>query len=307
MLHLRIVVPPEQSEPALGFLRETDSVANLIHFEGVAEKPDGDVILCDVARMDTSFVINGLRGLGVYERGSIAMETIDSQISVTADAAIKAAGGNPSDAVVWEEIESRTSENVELSFSFLAFFVLSCLIAAVGILLDSPILIVGAMIVGPDFGPIAGLCVAIAQRRGELAARSAKALAIGFPISILGAYIFSLGVRLFDVTPGDFVTDNHPLTDFIAHPNEFSFVVAILAGAAGILSLTSAKSGALIGVLISVTTVPAASNIGVAAAYRDWHECGGAALQLGANIAGILVAGVLTLWIQRAVVRTRPA
>ena len=38
------------------------------------------------------------------------------------------------------------------------------------------------------------------------------------------------------------------------------------------LSLSTAKSGALIGVLISVTTIPAAANIGVAAAYQDWDE-----------------------------------
>jgi uncharacterized membrane protein len=72
-----------------------------------------------------------------------------------------------------------------------------------------------------------------------------------------------------------------------------------VAGAAGVLSLTSAKSGALIGVLISVTTIPAASNIGVAAAYGDWGDAGGAAGQLVLNLAGIVAAGVLTLFIQR--------
>ena len=61
---------------------------------------------------------------------------------------------------------------------------LACMIASVGIFLDSPILIVGAMIVGPEFGPIAGLCVAIVQRRREVARRSLRALAVGFPVGI---------------------------------------------------------------------------------------------------------------------------
>ena len=52
---------------------------------------------------------------------------------------------------------------------------------------------------------------------------------------------------------------------------------------AGVLSLTSAKSGALIGVLISVTTIPAAANIGVAAAYGDGEEWRGAMVQLSAQ------------------------
>ena len=76
-------------------------------------------------------------------------------------------------------------------------------------------------------------------------------------------------------------------------------IVALLAGTAGMLSLTSAKSGALVGVLISVTTIPAAANIGVAAAYTDWGEVEGAAIQLGVNLTCIIAAGLTTLYIQR--------
>ena len=61
------------------------------------------------------------------------------------------------------------------------------------------------------------------------------------------------------------------------------------------LSLLTARSGALIGVLISVTTIPAAANIGVAAAYRNWDECRGAALQLAINLGALVIAGVATL------------
>ena len=75
--------------------------------------------------------------------------------------------------------------------------------------------------------------------------------------------------------------------------------MAFVAGIAGILSLTSAKSGALVGVLISVTTIPAAANIGVAAAYGDAHEALGAAAQLGINLVALVLAGVLTLSLQR--------
>ena len=65
------------------------------------------------------------------------------------------------------------------------------------------------------------------------------------------------------------------------------------------LSLSTAKSGALIGVLISVTTIPAAANLGIALAYKDWDTAAGSAGQLGVNLAAILIAGTLTLYIQR--------
>ena len=112
-------------------------------------------------------MIEDLKELGVARDGSISLEQIDSQLSDAADRAERAARGAPSDAVVWEEVEARTSESIELGGNFLVFMVLACLIASVGIFLGSPILIVGAMVVGPEFGPLAGLCVAIVERRRE--------------------------------------------------------------------------------------------------------------------------------------------
>jgi uncharacterized hydrophobic protein (TIGR00271 family) len=308
MVHMRIVVPSYQSEHVLELLQHLPSACNVIFLERAARKPEGDVILFDVAREDASVIVSDLRELDVDTEGSIAIEHIDSAISSAAAAAERAAEGSPGDAVVWEEVESRTSENIELNGVFLAFFALACLIASVGILLDSPILIIGAMIVGPEFGPIAGLCVALVQRRRDVARRSFTALAVGFPVGITAAFLFALIVRAVDLTPGGFTVVDHPLTDFISDPDEFSFIVAIFAGIVGMLSLTAAKSGALVGVLVSITTIPAAANIGVAAAYTEWSEWRGAMLQLTLNLTAILLAGVATLFVQRLVyVRRRRA
>jgi uncharacterized hydrophobic protein (TIGR00271 family) len=305
MVHLRIVVPSYQSEHALDLLNATPSVCNLVYLERVARKPEGDVILCDVAREEASIVISDLKELDIDKEGSIAMEVIDSQISSAGAAAVKAAQGLPTDAVIWEEVESRTSENVELSASFLIFMVLAMLIAMVGILTDQLILIIGAMIVGPEFGPIAGICVAAAEKRRDLFKRSFSALAIGFPVGITATFLAVLLLNAVGLVPGDFSQANHPFTRFISSPDQWSFIVAYLAGMAGVLSLTSAKSGALIGVLISVTTIPAAANIGVAAALGDWSEWVGATEQLLLNMSAILLAGIGTLFIQRRIYMRR--
>jgi uncharacterized hydrophobic protein (TIGR00271 family) len=305
MVHLRIVVPSGSSHHVLELLKASHSACNLIFLEGVAHKPDGDVILCDVAREDASVIVGDLKEFGIQREGSIAMEDIDSLISDAADSAEKAAVGMPSDAVVWEEVEARTSENTELSASYLMFMVLACLIASVGIFLDSPILIIGAMVVGPEFGPLAGFCVAVVQRRGDLAKRSLLPLVVGFPLGITAAFLFALFIDGAGFTPSDFSTDVHPNTDFISHPDEFSFMVAVFAGTAGVLSLTNAKSGALVGVLISVTTIPAAANIGLALALGDTNEWLGAQAQLAVNLVAIALAGITTLFIQRRIYQRR--
>jgi uncharacterized hydrophobic protein (TIGR00271 family) len=305
VVHLRIVAPPSKSARALELLNAHGSVSNVIFLKAAATKPEGDVILCDVAREDASVILGDLRELEIPTEGSIAMEFIDSQISDAADRAEKFAPGAPSDAVVWEQVEASTSENVELSGNFIAFMVLAVLLAMAGIFLDSPILIIGAMVVGPEFGPLAGLCVALVEERRELAWRSLKALAVGFPIAIAAGFVVSALIKETSLAPDGFDLGGGQFTDFITDPDFFSFLVAYLAGTAGVLSLTSAKSGALIGVLISVTTIPAAANIGLAAAYGDGDELAGAATQLSVNLAMIVLAGVLTLWVQRLLYRRR--
>jgi uncharacterized hydrophobic protein (TIGR00271 family) len=307
MVHLRIVVPSDRSGKVADLLGASPSACNLIFLPGAARRPAGDVILCDIAREDASVLIDDLKELGVARDGSISLEQIDSQISDAAERAERAARGLPSDAVVWEEVEARTSESIELGGNFLVFMVLACLIASVGIFLGSPILIVGAMVVGPEFGPIAGLCVAVVERRFDVARRSLAALAVGFPVGITAAFLFTLIARATGMLDADFSGSQHPLTQFISNPDEFSFIVACFAGAAGVLSLTSAKSGALVGVLISVTTIPAAANIGVAAAVADWSEWRGAMLQLAVNLTAIMLAGVATLYVERRLYKRRRA
>ena len=167
MVHLRLVVPPGLVRRVRDLLTAWPVVFNVVHLEGASLKPRGDVILCDVAREDASVVIAELRDLGLGEQGSISIEEVQTSISEAAVLAEQAAKGSPADAVVWEQVESRTSESAELSFSFLAFMVLATLIAAVGIMTDSQILIIGAMVVGPEFGPLAGLAVAVVERRLE--------------------------------------------------------------------------------------------------------------------------------------------
>jgi uncharacterized hydrophobic protein (TIGR00271 family) len=305
MVHLRIVVPEDRCGQVLDLLEAAPSTTNLVFLAGAARQPKGDVVLCDIAREEASVLIDDLKELGIGRDGSIALEQIDSQISKAADRAERAARGTPSDAVVWEEVEARTSETTELGGNFLIFMILACLIAAVGIFTGSPILIIGAMVVGPEFGPLAGLCVAAVERRPQVAVRSLAALAVGFPIGITAAFLFTLFSLAVGLVDSSFHSTDNQLTQFITKPDDFSFIVAVFAGAAGMLSLTSAKSGALVGVLISVTTIPAAANIGIAAALGNWDDWRGAMLQLSINLVAIVLAGVTTLFIQRRLFERR--
>ena len=217
----------------------------------------------------------------------------------------RSAPGEGADAVVWDQLAQRAYEDATLSGTFLVFLIAAMLISSVGLLTDSDVLVVGGMVLGPEFGPLAAIAVALVRRRAAGAARSAVALVVGFPLAIA---VTAGGVALLGATvglPSGYLDGQRPLTSFVSHPDQFSVVVALIAGVAGMVSLTSAKSGALVGVFISVTTIPAAANIGTALVAGRPAEAGGALVQLVVNMVCLLLAAIVTLLVQRAARRRR--
>jgi uncharacterized hydrophobic protein (TIGR00271 family) len=306
MLHLRLITPAEKTDDVVRLIDKTVGATHLVVMPGAARSPAGDVVMCDVAREAGDELIGELRKLDLDKTGSIAVENIDLSLSERADKAEDDAPGEGVDAVLWEQLTDATHEESTLSITYLAFITLATMIAACGVVLDNAILIVGAMAVGPEFGPLAAFSTAIVQRHPRLALRSLNALLVGFAVAMLvtvGFSYFMDSVSLFSAEQLDALRPN---TNFIYRPDWFSFVVAVLAGCAGTLSLTSAKSGALVGVAISVTTVPAAANAAVAFTYGDMSQTVGSTNQLLLNLLGIVLAGTLTLLFQKWLWRKRP-
>ncbi|OBI75766.1 DUF389 domain-containing protein [Mycobacterium asiaticum] len=296
MLHLRVIAPSESSDSVLEVLRREAGVTHIVVHRDAALVPRGDEITADVARESANDVIGELKTLGLKRQGAITLDVVDTVVSTAAYRAEKEAEGDPADAVIWDELAERTREESTLNATYLSFLSLACLIAAVGVVTDSPVTVVGAMVVGPEFGPLAALAVAIVRRRGYLARRAALALVVGFPLAMCVTAITVLGGEAAGWIRLGTIRQLHQV-DFIFQVGPLSFVVALLAGAAGMLSLVSAKSSALVGVFISVTTVPAAGFAVVAATVGDWQIAEQSATQLGVNLAGIVVAGVLVLWV----------
>lgn len=303
MLHLRLIVPTGRTDEVTDLLERTVGTAHLVVLPGVARDPVGDVVLCDVAREAGDELIGALRELGVDTYGSITVENMDLTLSARAERAEEDAPGEGADAVLWEELSEATHEESTFSVTYVAFLAVATMLAACGVMLDNAILIVGAMAVGPEFGPLAGISTALVQRAPRLVWRSLLALVGGFAVAMVLTAGFAWLMDLFGLFDRGMVEADRPNTAFVWQPDWMSFVVAFLAGIAGTLSLTSAKSGALIGVAISVTTVPAAANAAVAFSYSDYRQMTGSTQQLLANLGGIVLAGTLTLLAQKALWR----
>jgi hypothetical protein len=189
--------------------------------------------------------------------------------------------------VVWEQLEQSAGEETRLSITYLCFMIIATMIAGIGVMLDQPILIVGAMVVGPEFGP--ARCTLYRRRDPSSTVRDPR---VGHASLRLcrrhgSDCDLDLDPHRYRTSQESMLIAERPLTSFIWKPDALSWIVGFLAGIAGMLALTSAKSGALVGVLISVTTIPAAANVAVAIAYWVPSEAIGSVIQLVINLSAI--------------------
>jgi len=298
VFHLRVIVPSGRTDAVLDVLREQVGVAHVVLLRDVAVEPPGDVVEAAVAREAADDVVAALCRLDVDHVGGITLEAVDTMLSDAADRAEEAAPGDGADAMVWEELLAKTGEEAKPSVTFQSFLTLACVLASVGVVTNSPITIVGAMIVGPEFGPLAAIAVGLVRRRPDLLRRAGLALGIGFPLAMVitaGVTVLAEWAGLFD---RDTVLAAHQV-EFVYQVGPYSLIVALLAGAAGMLAMTSAKSAALVGVFVSVTTVPAAGYAVVAAVLGEWDRCAGSVAQLVVNMIGIVLAAAGVLLVSR--------
>ncbi len=303
MIHLRVVSPPDLTGTLVPMLHSESAVMNLTVLPGAVSHPDGDAVQFDVLHGAANEVIGHLRDLGLEQRGSIVLENVDTSISAYADRAIARRGRFQQFAPVWAEVEARIALEGTFPPSWYSLLVIAGLIGAVGILTNSQILIVGAMVVGPEYGAILSLAFGLTRRDFSRVRRSAAALVIGFTLAVAGALLLALIIRGAGLEPKAYALGIRPVSNLINTPNWFSFIVALLAGIVGVVSLTEARSSTLIGVFISVTTIPAASDIGVSVAFGSGSEAWGSFLQLLLNVTVLTAVAVAGLPVQRAIWR----
>jgi uncharacterized hydrophobic protein (TIGR00271 family) len=211
------------------------------------------------------------------------------------------AGPLPPGASAWDVAEARIRAIAVYPPSFFILLAIAGLIGAVGILINSQILIVGAMVVGPEYNAIMGVALGLGDRDTGPVTRGLVALGAGFGAAIVLTLLFGLVIRVSGHTPAAYLRGVRPVGDLIASPDLFSVIVAVLAGIAGAVSLTEARASTLIGVFISVTTIPAAANLGLSIAYGDWGRALGSTEQLLLNVVVLVVMGVVVLTAARSI------
>jgi uncharacterized hydrophobic protein (TIGR00271 family) len=287
VLNLRLSTSADQADSVAAALRGIEGVRRLVRLreEGDANRV---VFLADLEARAADHTVVLLRDLGVSN---------DDYLIARADIVAPTPLGRPGGtAVAWIELIGQARANSWLIGRYLVLMSVAGVIAALGVITDNPILIVGAMAVSPDLLPICAICVGIVGGRTRLVPRALITLVVGLGLAIIVAMVLSALLDGFGI-----LGDTWELTDAglgsLASIDYSTLLIAFFAGIAGILAFET-RASAAVGVAISVTTIPAAGYLGVSVGAGGGEGAAGALLVLVVNVILLVIGGSLALAVQ---------
>ncbi|HZO79320.1 MAG TPA: DUF389 domain-containing protein [Solirubrobacteraceae bacterium] len=287
MLRLRVFGPRPAMADVAQCLQEIPGARH------VTRLGDGDgggtLVTADLGDDAVDRALQEIKRLGV---------PVGDVILVREDTIGQQASPRPLATVVWADLLSQAGVNARPFARFLLFMAIAGVIAGFGVIYANVTLVVGAMAISPDALPVTAAATALVLRRWRLAARAVVALVCGLAITCLVAGLMTRLLNALALLPSGFVVGKGGFLEGLSSINISTPIVALVAGVASILALETRASSA-VGVAISVTTIPAAAYLGVAAGVSEVTKAEGALLVLGVNIVMLLTGGCFTLLAQR--------
>jgi uncharacterized hydrophobic protein (TIGR00271 family) len=291
LLRLRSSVDAARASHLGATLRDLDGVRRVVE-QPDAVVADSTVFVADVEPAAADSLVDAIAELGIG-----VDDYVLTRVEVVAPLRHHTTGDRGIDGFAWVEVMGQAKANSRPLARYLALINVAAVIAALGVITSSSILIVGAMAVSPDLLPICATCVGIVARRGPLVARSFATLTIGLAAVVVTAAILAWLLKAFGFLPDHFRVEDSALST-LAHTDYSTVLIALAAGVAAMLSFET-RASAAVGVAISVTTIPASAYLGVAIGAGGIGNADGALLVLVINVVLLIVSGSLTLMVQR--------
>jgi uncharacterized hydrophobic protein (TIGR00341 family) len=184
-----------------------------------------------------------------------------------------------------EELYTDVKKISKLSWVFIAFVLLASVVAAIGVLRDSTVAIIGAMVIAPLLGPNVALSLATTLGDTDLAHRAMRTNVAGMLAALFLAFLVGIA---FQVDP------DAPKIVSVTKVGLGDIVLALAAGSAAALSFTTGVLSALIGVMVAVALLPPLVTLGMLIGAGRWDMALGALLLLLTNLICVNLAGVVT-------------
>ncbi len=201
------------------------------------------------------------------------------------------------DRIAREELAARATDMAPRLTAFATLTVISAVVATAGLLLDSAAVVVGSMVIAPLIGPAMAASVGTVLDDDELFRRGVRLQVLGGFLAVGSATAFAAILRYGMIVPFS-ATEVFAVPEVRERlaPDVLSLPIALGAGVAGALSLSSGVSSALVGVMIAAALVPPTAVVGIGIAWGAPAAVSGAALLVLVNFISINFAALGTLW-----------
>jgi uncharacterized hydrophobic protein (TIGR00271 family) len=291
VLRLRSSVDAERAHPFGEMLRDLEGVRRVVR-QPDEELAGAVVFVADVEPAAADRLVEEIIAIGIGPDDYLL-----NRVEVVAPLRHHLTGERGIDGFAWVEVLGQARANSRPLARYLALINVAAVIAALGVITSSSILIVGAMAVSPDLLPICATCVGIVGRRADLTRRAFTTLVLGLGLVVVTAAVLAALLKWTGLLPDGFSVEQSSLST-LAHTDYSTVMIALAAGVAAMLSFET-RASAAVGVAISVTTIPASAYLGVAIGAAGIGSAGGALVVLLINVSLMILSGTLTLAIQR--------
>ncbi|EJN58305.1 TIGR00341 family protein [Halogranum rubrum] len=200
------------------------------------------------------------------------------------------------DRIAREELVARAEDLAPERSTFMIMTAVSAIVATAGLLLDSPAVVVGSMVIAPLIGPAMATSVGSVLDEKDLFVRGVRLQVIGGVLAVVAAAIFASLLKFsgtIPLTAGEVFAIGE-VRERLA-PDVLSLAVALGAGVAGALSLSSGVSAALVGVMIAAALVPPTAVVGIGLAWGEPSTVIGAAVLVLVNFLSVNLAALAVL------------
>jgi len=200
------------------------------------------------------------------------------------------------DTIAREELVARAKDLAPSTRTYVVLTLVSTIIAAAGLLLDSPATVVGSMVIAPLLGPAMSASVGTVVDDEDLFRRGVYLQLVGVVLAVAGAAAFAFFVKYTNVVPPGLDVLTLSEVSERLRPDFLSLVVALGAGVAGVFSLMTGVSSALVGVAIAVALIPPAATVGIGVAWGVPTLAVGSGVLVLVNVLSINLAALVVLW-----------
>lgn len=294
MYKLTAICPPDHSAGVVSRLQQEPEVNNILNTQAVAVEGRKDLVTAFVHREAIDVVLEHLRTLRQWQPGELSFIEVDYAARRDLKQLDDDEDNDNEDIIGWEMILELAHAESRLTWSYLVFMACAGMIAAVGLVANVPLLILGAMSLSPDLSPTNAIAVALTAGAWQNFFKSLRTLVLGLGVAIAVAFLATIVLMLSGIHDGT-LTIAENMVDFVTIVNTTTVVVALVAGVAAMTAFVTNQATTAVGVAISVTTIPAAAYAGVAIASSALDQGGAAITVLVVNILFLTAAQILTL------------